>query len=82
MEAQELAMLSYDLVREDSRESSDACELTGALVKVAAAMGTQAAEALPLALAAALVTAKRRKKNRKGESSGSAPRSSNEQAGT
>jgi hypothetical protein len=35
-EAQELAMRSYDLVREDSREPSDASEMTGALMKVAA----------------------------------------------
>lgn len=35
-EAEELAMRSYDLVREDSQEASDACELTGALMKVAA----------------------------------------------
>jgi hypothetical protein len=35
-EAQELAMRSYDLVREDSRDSSDASEMTGALMKVAA----------------------------------------------
>ncbi|MGB6220625.1 hypothetical protein [Haloferula sp.] len=34
--AQELAMRSFDLVREDSREPSDASEMTGALMKVAA----------------------------------------------
>lgn len=36
LEAQELAMRSFDLVREDSREPSDASEMTGALMKVAA----------------------------------------------
>ncbi|MFC7338378.1 hypothetical protein ACFQY0_14385 [Haloferula chungangensis] len=36
LEAHELAMRSYDLVREDSREIPDACELTSALTKVAA----------------------------------------------
>lgn len=34
--AQELAMRSFDLVREDSRDPSDASEMTGALMKVAA----------------------------------------------
>ena len=35
-EAKELAMRAYDLVREDSQRASDACELTGSLMKVAA----------------------------------------------
>ena len=35
-EAKELAMRAFDLVREDSNRASDACELTGALMKVAA----------------------------------------------
>ena len=35
-QAQELAMRSFDLVREDRREPSDASEMTGALMKVAA----------------------------------------------
>lgn len=35
-EAEELAMRAYDLVREDSQEDSNACELTGELMKVAA----------------------------------------------